>query len=83
MYSLRSILSFANMNVSTTKMYIDIFILAISNMGQRDYIFLNLFVVPSCTTMIITSDYIHIKYTTYTCGQLIAKLNSKTHLLRI
>jgi hypothetical protein len=36
-YSLRSILLFDNMDVSTTKMCLDTYILAKSNMGRREY----------------------------------------------
>jgi hypothetical protein len=36
-YSLRSILLFTNMDVSTTKMCLDTFVLAKSNMGRREY----------------------------------------------
>jgi hypothetical protein len=37
-YSLRPILLFVNMNVSTTKMCLDTSVLAKSNMGRREYI---------------------------------------------
>jgi hypothetical protein len=36
-YSLRPILLFTNMDVSTTKMCLDTFILAKSNMGRKEY----------------------------------------------
>jgi hypothetical protein len=38
LYSLRPILLFASMDVSSTKMYLDTFILAKSNIGWREYL---------------------------------------------